>query len=953
LRLFDKTSIAEERDMSSGSSQKVRYEATGRVANARLAPLMPSDWIDSTDQGDDGVDPDFLWENATRRESKGYRDTVQVYSHLPNGENILDSKWALGRLFSDAIDENDPLLATLETHCFRGLDGFESFGQKINLFAPSNEENDAEESSSIQYQDMLSKTVDDSAPLPKAPSNLWVVKDAMSNGAGGVWVVGPENASKFCIQETSPLYPEHRYVAQRYVWPPLLFDGRKCHVRVYGLLTSDNRAFVHQRAFLHVANDLFTTKDATATGSFQDSIHITNCCANSHDESKFAGEILADFEQTEYTKRDGQTVVPLAKFFPSIRACVAALAKRTFPFLQGGQANHGFEYLGMDFMLSFNDQKQPVAYILEVNAPPSQDTATGLPHAENLHDDVLRDLTTLWVMPNIIGSNNPETPGGWRCVYEEENRAPESGEPIVPSKASILNKIRWVLYERREQKKEQQAELLKRNQKAEAEKGTQERDTVQMLKSESISTFARSQFPYFSDIHRRCPQQVFFENAGGSQVAQPVIDAVVSSLRYRHRSVVGSKTKAAARETLRKILGAEKDSIFLGPNATSLLAALADKYVQLGLLTATDEVVISTENHLANFEPWMRAAKASGSTVKLWTPFAKKDSHSTNGFVSSRNLQDLITSKTRIVAIPHASNILGQIRDIASLTNLIKARSEEHAHIVVDGVAAVPHFFAGFHESQVDWYVVSCHKLFGPHLGGLCGRRGGAVEQLSAAAAGSSSDESSSEETVVQHVLLESGTVNYEGCAGVVGLGTYFSSLSTFPVKNRRNWNSECSFQTTSSQSGEDCAETASRQAPGGLGADMQRIVSSDEIREAYRRIRVAEEPLVEALLRGLNRSSKIRILEGNSLDGDLDCLARLPTVCFEHASIAPKRIYTICEDKGICCRYSSFLCTEYLAQDFTFDHTEGVLRVSLAHYNTIHEIDSLVHTLESIPGWY
>ena len=58
---------------------------------------------------------------------------------------------------------------------------------------------------------------------------------------------------------TTPLCEEHRYVAQRYAWPLVLFRQRKCHVRVYALITSDGRAHVHNSCFLHVANDLFSS----------------------------------------------------------------------------------------------------------------------------------------------------------------------------------------------------------------------------------------------------------------------------------------------------------------------------------------------------------------------------------------------------------------------------------------------------------------------------------------------------------------------------------------------------------------------------------------------------------------------------------------------------------------------------------------------------------------------
>ena len=79
-----------------------------------------------------------------------------------------------------------------------------------------------------------------------------------------------------------------------------------------------------------------------------------------------------------------------------------------FPFLQGGKPNSRLEYLGLDFILSYkpstigpepSQSLQPTAYLLEVNAPPSQDTATGLKHAESLHDEVIKDLLTLWVYP--------------------------------------------------------------------------------------------------------------------------------------------------------------------------------------------------------------------------------------------------------------------------------------------------------------------------------------------------------------------------------------------------------------------------------------------------------------------------------------------------------------------------------------------------------------------------
>lgn len=247
--------------------REYRYEATGCIAHTRLSPLLPSIWKDSQEEETKQI-PDFLWENAPRRETKAYRDSVKVYSHLPNGSSILDCKWALGRLFAEKRDDDHPLLATLETHCFRGLNGYERFSKKVQLI----DGNASSPSTKLEVPDIVRGTT--SIPV-FTTCDLWIVKDAQANGAGGIWVVGPENAEQFKNKETSPLYPEHRYVAQKYVWPPLLYDGKKFHVRVYGLLTCDGRAFVHHRAFLHVANDPFTTS-CDGSGPFQTHAYFPN-----------------------------------------------------------------------------------------------------------------------------------------------------------------------------------------------------------------------------------------------------------------------------------------------------------------------------------------------------------------------------------------------------------------------------------------------------------------------------------------------------------------------------------------------------------------------------------------------------------------------------------------------------------------------------------------------------
>ena len=835
----------------SSSTAAVHFEVTGCAAHSRITPLLARDWIDSGTKTKK-CSPHFLWENAPRPETKEYRDQVRCYSHLPNGLSVLDSKWALARLFKNGAKESSSsssLLAALPSHCFRGGSGFKRFCDKVGMLQSTQQQQQEQDSTShgrfLDLLDTTSFSQDDD--YPPAPHNLWVVKDDMSNGAGGIWMVNPDNAAKFL--NAGPLIEEHRYVAQQYVWPPVLYGDKKCHVRVYGLFTADGRAFVHRKCFLHVANETFLA------GNFQqDSVHITNCCANSHDKTKFAGEICADLtlEDESQTTDCGRPIVPLADYHDSIAASVAHLAENAFPFLKGGEVNGGFEYLGMDFILS----KGGKAYMLEVNAPPSQDTATGLPHAENLHNAVLSDLISLWVEPRLTGVT--EKLGGWKCVYAAKI---EPGGTILPSKAVILNKIRWAIFERKTIKQEEEQLTT------EYEYSSKNEHVCEDLSPNCIANFARLQFPYFASIE----QPIFMESAGGAQVPYSVIDAMKESLSCRNRSVIGAKQKQKARDVARTLLGCSpQEHIYFGANATSLLQALAQQLSQTW--QSGDEIILSTENHLANTTPWIQAAERVGATIKWWS-------------VDDSSIDALLSTRTKLVALSHASNLLGKVRNVVELQNV---------QIVVDGVAAIPHVPAV--RGGCCWYVVSCHKLFGPHLGILCGPSA--------------------------HDGIEVGTVNYESCAGLIGLGEYFERLATFQ--------------------GEQAASQSQTEHKDRRASSSDSL-TRNHVLEAYRRISIVEDALVQHVMqRFQDSSSKVHILGKQQQRS-------LPLVAFYHDSISAGEIVEELANRKVVCRQGSFLSTVQLQNELGF---ENVVRLSLAHYNTISEIDFAMDRLEELAGW-
>mmetsp|Transcript_9286 Transcript_9286/g.13704 ORF Transcript_9286/g.13704 Transcript_9286/m.13704 type:complete len:887 (+) Transcript_9286:3-2663(+) len=884
---------------------------------------------------------------------------------------------------------------------------------------------------------------------------------------------------------------------------------------------SDGKAYVHKRAFLHVANEDFyyseeskehpTEEEGEEVESvmFDPSVHISNCCANSHDVSKFAGEICADFELScpkttiQTSTNDTVPVISLSEFFPSIQASVSKLAQTSFPFLRGGEANNGFEYMGLDFMLSYkyipklNEEsgsttfeKIPVAYMLEVNAPPSQDTATGLSHAEDLHDEVLSDLMKLWVIPHVMSSGTTEADdiGGWRCVYDENSNKHECGNGngtsslIVPSKAAILNKVRWAICERKMSRayEEQFANNhvppkngIKENEDVTCDNeniGTPaDKNNIILLTKQNmlsmktttpddIAKFARRYFPFFFNSmvdhhhkdksttahrHRHHHPTFFFENAGGAQIPITVLQHMNQSLIYRDRCRIGSNVKSQARSMLYTLLGGSTDHhyMFLGCNATSLLRDLAKRYAddgsRSGFVKKGDEIIIRTENHLANVLPWVELAQSVGDvTIRWWTTTMSKSSSSLLSSTSSATdkvplcsakLQDLITSKTRIVAVSHASNILGQVRNIQSICCEVKSLTSGKAHVIVDGVAAVPHIYSNVDTSGVDFYVVSCHKLFGPHLGGLCARKTSVLELMGRemtkqekTVCGSTDvcNEDPDVERMSDGSVYQSwevGTLNYEGCSGVVGLGEYFSTLARFDsiqsdankTRGRSNVGQEVmstssggkqQLQTSNQSTGEPC-DREEGLSPNHVqckellnlsllleSSEPRDILQPEQVVEAYRHINTIETSLMDYMLSKFRSYPLVRIIEEettklddmNQQQKQFDAQQqqeqkRLPILSFIHDRIKPSEIVRVCYENGIACRHGTFLSTDIfmresnigMASSYAIDDSsiqqintmsrsekEGLVRLSLAHYNTKGDIDFLLGVLESMEDW-
>lgn len=212
---------------------------------------------------------------------------------------------------------------------------------------------------------------------------------------------------------------------------------------------------------------------------------------------------------------------------------------------------------------------------------------------------------------------------------------------------------------------------------------------------------------------------VFLDNAGGSQVAQQSIDHIVSFLSGESvqlgASYAASQKAGAAvadgRAALATMMNATRpEEVVMGATATQLLDQLARGLVQ-GWKEG-DEVIVTNFDHEANIGPW-RALEARGITIREWKIPAGSD------LPDMDDLRALLTDRTRMVALTHTSNIFGTIMPIRKIADIVH---DAGAKICVDGVAYAPHRAIDVQALDVDYYVFSVYKVYGPHHAALYGR---------------------------------------------------------------------------------------------------------------------------------------------------------------------------------------------------------------------------------------
>lgn len=221
---------------------------------------------------------------------------------------------------------------------------------------------------------------------------------------------------------------------------------------------------------------------------------------------------------------------------------------------------------------------------------------------------------------------------------------------------------------------------------------------------------ARASFPSLSR------GVAYFENAGRSFVAQPVLSHMQAFLAehpvqpgYVHRLANESCAEVdAGVDAAAWLAGTQPDNVVLSHSTTINVFVLAHAIAPT--LNQGDAIVVTNQDHEANTGAWRRI----GAEIREW----KIDP--ATGDLRLEDLDALLDEKVRLVCFPHVSNVVGTINDVAEITKRAHAVG---ARVCVDGVAFAPHRRVEVEAWDVDYYLFSLYKVYGPHLGLLYAKR--------------------------------------------------------------------------------------------------------------------------------------------------------------------------------------------------------------------------------------
>ena len=373
-----------------------------------------------------------------------------------------------------------------------------------------------------------------------------------------------------------------------------------------------------------------------------------------------------------------------------------------------------------------------------------------------------------------------------------------------------------------------------------------------------------------------------FDGPGGTQVPAAVSDAVAETMRSaisnRHGPFASSRRADAvvdaAREAVADLVGGDAGGVVLGQSMT------ANTYVMAGALAKTwregDEVVLSRLDHDADVRPWVQAAARAGAVVR-WADVDVETAE-----LPAEQYDELITSRTRLVALTAASNATGTCPDVRAIADRAHAVG---AVVHVDGVHATPHLATDVRALGADLYATSAYKWYGPHVGCTVGEPALLESLQPDKLLPSSSDVPD---------RFEHGTPSFAAFAGVTAAVDWIASHGTG-------------------------------------GSRRERVLSAMAAVQAH------EEQVFTHLLDGLSSRDDVTRVGAPR--------RRTPTVAFTVAGRTPQQVSATLADAGVCVWAGNYYAVELMTA-LGLEGAGGAVRAGVVCYTTDEEVDRLLAAL-------
>ena len=404
--------------------------------------------------------------------------------------------------------------------------------------------------------------------------------------------------------------------------------------------------------------------------------------------------------------------------------------------------------------------------------------------------------------------------------------------------------------------------------------------------------YVRSQFPAFKDPLSK--DWSFLENAGGSYVPINVInklsDFMISTkvqpyAEYPMSKIAGNNMDKATK-VFADIINANDNEILIGGSTSINLYVLSNALKKF--LSPGDEIIVTNQDHEANISPWRRLSE-DGAKIIEWQ--FNIDNHE----LEISELENLISDKTKILAVTHCSNIVGSVNNLKKICEIAHSKN---IIVIGDGVSYAPHGFPDVKDLDVDFYTFSLYKTYGPHLALLYGK-----EEILKNLPNQNHEFLNGK----YPYTINPGGPNHEELVSLIGIYEYFDNLYNHHFQDNEN-------------------------------------IISRKIKKINNLISNHEEVVANPILDYIDKREDLNLIGKNKIQNK----NRAPTIAFTSNKISSKKISEILVQNKIATRNDNFYAWRCL-QSLGINTEDGVVRLSFTHYNSLKDTDLVLKALDKI----